>query len=154
MNKCTGVGVGPANLSLACQLSGEPVSALFFDRRPNFSWHDGMQLNNTTLQVSLFKDLITLSDPTSRYTFLNYLHECGRLNNFINAGFDAVSRREFANYMAWVAENLPSIEFGVDVQEIDFDGQFKVTTNQGTVHSENVVLGIGKVPSLPACLRR
>jgi L-lysine 6-monooxygenase (NADPH-requiring) len=34
------------------------------------------------IQVPFLADLVTLADPTSPYTFLNYLHEQGRLYRF------------------------------------------------------------------------
>ena len=64
---CLGIGAGPANLSLASLLHGHPeVSNLFLDRRDTFGWHDGQQIPGATLQVSLFKDLVSLTDPTNR----------------------------------------------------------------------------------------
>src|SRR3954468_7375039 len=59
--RCIGIGVGPANLSLASLLHGHPdVPNLFLDRKPEFSWHDGQQVPGASLQVSLFKDLVVL----------------------------------------------------------------------------------------------
>lgn len=149
MAKCLGIGIGPANLSLACHLADEGIESKFFDRCAQFRWHEGMQIQGASLQVSLFKDLVTLANPTSRYSFLAYLHQDGRLGHFINAQFDAVSRREFANYLAWVCEQIDGLSFGTEVEEIDHDGSFVVRTNQGEYRAPNVVLGVGKVPSLP-----
>ena len=42
----------------------------------------GMMLEGTHLQVPFLADLVTLADPTSPYSFLNYLKEKGRLYPF------------------------------------------------------------------------
>ena len=77
--QCLGVGVGPANLSLASLLyNNHEVSNRFIEKQPSFGWHDGQQVDGATLQVSMLKDLVTLSDPTNEFSFLSYLHSHGR----------------------------------------------------------------------------
>lgn len=73
--RCVGIGVGPSNLSVASLLHDrEGISNVFFDRKPKFSWHDGMQFPEANLQVAIFKDLVTLADPTNSFSFISYLH--------------------------------------------------------------------------------
>ena len=76
-----GLGIGPANLSLAalCDEAGGEIRARFFDRKPAFSWHRGMMLPGARLQCSWIKDLVTPVVPTSRFGFLSYLADRGRL---------------------------------------------------------------------------
>lgn len=57
---------------------------------------------------SWLKDLATLRNPQSPITFLNYLHSEGRLISFINNGSQIPSRREFTDYLAWVASYVQS----------------------------------------------
>jgi len=55
-----GIGVGPANLSLAALLA--PISrirARFFERRAAFAWHPGMMLPGARMQTSFLKDVVT-----------------------------------------------------------------------------------------------
>ncbi|MCA1552342.1 SidA/IucD/PvdA family monooxygenase [Bradyrhizobium sp. BRP19] len=86
--QCVGIGVGPSNLSLASLLYPyKGVLSAFFDRKPEFAWHDGMYFPGATLQVSLFKDLVTLSDPTNPFSFISYLHAEGKIHHFLNARF-------------------------------------------------------------------
>ncbi|WP_018685202.1 lysine N(6)-hydroxylase/L-ornithine N(5)-oxygenase family protein [Actinokineospora enzanensis] len=155
---CVGVGVGPANLSLAALLHGRPeTSSLFLDAKPTFAWHDNQQIPGASLQVSLFKDLVTLADPTNRFSFLAYLHSQGRIYHFVNAQFDAMPRREFRNYLRWVCENNENVLFGERVREVGFDGVFVLRTDKRTITADNVVLGIGIRPWVPegvADLRR
>ena len=78
-----GIGLGPFNLGLAALLDGvDGVSATFFDARPDFSWHPGLLLDGASLQVPFLADLVTLADPTSPHSFLNYLHTHDRLYKF------------------------------------------------------------------------
>ncbi|UED86252.1 lysine N(6)-hydroxylase/L-ornithine N(5)-oxygenase family protein [Streptomyces profundus] len=152
--RCLGVGVGPANLSLASLLHGRPdVSSLFLDRKASFSWHDGQQLPGNTLQVSLFKDLVTLADPRNQFSFLSYLHDHGRLYHFVNAQFEAVPRVEFRNYLAWASRSNKNIVFGETVREVSFQDVFTVVTDRRTVTADNVVVGVGSRPWVPAHVR-
>src|SRR5689334_7988199 len=85
-----GIGFGPSNLALAVAVSehnaggGPQVGARFFERQVEFGWHRGMLLDDATMQVSFLKDLVTLRNPTSEFSFLRYLHTRGRLIDFIN----------------------------------------------------------------------
>lgn len=49
------------------------------------------------------KDLATLRNPGSPITFLSYLHSQNRLLPFINRGSTIPSRKEYADYLGWVA---------------------------------------------------
>ncbi|NOJ47631.1 lysine N(6)-hydroxylase/L-ornithine N(5)-oxygenase family protein [Bradyrhizobium sp. WSM 1744] len=42
----------------------------------------GMLLPGSDMQISFLKDLVSLRDPTSPFTFLNYLHKRGRFAGF------------------------------------------------------------------------
>lgn len=148
--RIAGIGAGPANLGLAALLHGDDEQPnLFFDRKPSFTWHDDQLVTGATLQVSIFKDLVSLSDPTNRFSFLSYLHAHGRMYHFLNAQFDEVPRSEFRNYLAWAAETNENVAFSESVQRIDFDGVFRVTTDRREVTADNIAVGVGTVPWVP-----
>ena len=148
--RLVGIGAGPANLSLAALLHGDPEQPnLFFDRKPSFSWHDDQLITGATLQVSIFKDLVSLSDPTNRFSFLSYLHEHGRMYHFLNAQFAEVPRNEFRNYLAWAAGTNENVVFSESVERVEFDGVFRVTTDRRQVTADNVAVGVGTVPWVP-----
>jgi lysine N6-hydroxylase len=148
--RSVGIGVGPANLSLASLLYGHrDLSNRFIEKKPNFGWHDGQQVDGASLQVSTLKDLVTLSDPTNEFSFLSYLHSHGRLYHFINAQFGTVPRREFRNYMEWASRRNHNVVFGEEVLSIDFDGTFIVRTTRGTVTADNIAVGVGSRPWFP-----
>ncbi|SIC15885.1 putative peptide monooxygenase [Mycobacteroides abscessus subsp. abscessus] len=51
-----GIGIGPYNLSLAVMLEKVPgLTGLFFDKTPEFSWHPGMLIEGSEMQVPCFK---------------------------------------------------------------------------------------------------
>lgn len=147
---CVGIGVGPANLSLASLLhSHREVSNLFVEKRDAFGWHDDQQIPGASLQVSPLKDLVTLADPTNAFSFLSYLHAQGRIYHFINAQFDAVPRQEFRNYLEWASRENENIVFGEEALAVDFEGTFVIRTSRRTVTADNVSIGVGTRPWVP-----
>ena len=118
-----GIGIGPFNLSLAALANGvERLSAAFFEQKPTFDWHPGLGFRNSVLQTSYLKDLVTPVQPTSPWSFLNYLVAHGRLYDFLDGRFGSVSRLEFTDYMAWVAGQLPACRFGCSVEAVEQTG--------------------------------
>lgn len=59
------------------------------------------------------KDLATLRNPNSPYTFLAYLHSQDRLLSFINRGSTVPTRKEYSDYLSWAAAKVQ--ENGVKV---------------------------------------
>ncbi|BAV05330.1 lysine N6-hydroxylase [Filimonas lacunae] len=158
-----GIGIGPFNLGLAALL--EPVtdvSALFFDQTDEFDWHAGLMLQNTTLQDPFMgTDLVTMADPTSRYSFLNFLKQTGRLYRFLIRHDFYMLRREYNVYCKWVASQLNSCRFSHRVTGISYEeGLYVVTvkhTHTGlvqTYYAQKLVLGTGTQPVLPAFVNR
>ncbi|HSX65894.1 lysine N(6)-hydroxylase/L-ornithine N(5)-oxygenase family protein [Nocardioides sp.] len=158
-----GVGLGPFGLSLAALADGvEGLDAVFVDQREAFSWHPGLLLEGATLQVPFLADLVTMVDPTSRWSFLNYLRERGRLFRFYFAERFLVPRREYDAYLRWVAESLPSARFGTRVESLTWDvGQsaYRVRCADATTGAvtellaKAVVLGVGTEPVVPEAFR-
>lgn len=151
-----GIGIGPFNLSVAALLDQQPsVNAAFFDRKTCFDWHPGMQLPGARLQTSCLKDLVTGADPCNPHSFLNYLVQKRRFYPFLSAEMPAISRREFADYLGWVAGRLPSLNFGHGIESVSFeDGLFRLDpTHSGSpVLARNLCIGTGISPHIPpAC---
>ncbi|MES2937296.1 MAG: SidA/IucD/PvdA family monooxygenase [Pseudomonadota bacterium] len=146
-----GVGVGPANLSLAALL--HPVAgtkALFLEARDDFAWHPGLLMYGSTLQSPYLKDLVTLVDPCNPFSFFNFLVKSRRAYRFLVADPPAVSRHEFAAYYRWAAHALASVRFSSPVRSVRFeDGGFSIETPGATVRSKHLVLGSGAQPFVP-----
>ncbi|MEV4580451.1 SidA/IucD/PvdA family monooxygenase [Nonomuraea jabiensis] len=153
-----GIGAGPANLSLAAL--SRPVTrprGLFLDGRREFRWHPGLMLPQAELQVSYLKDLVTLVDPTSEYSFLNYLAAHRRLYRFLVVSRDGCSRQEYEAYCRWVAARLDNIRWGARVEEthVRDPASFAVRTADGAEYtSRALVVGTGRTPYLPDFVRR
>ncbi|WP_275003534.1 lysine N(6)-hydroxylase/L-ornithine N(5)-oxygenase family protein [Promicromonospora iranensis] len=164
-----GIGIGPFDLGLAALAEPlDDVTAVFLDQRDGFSWHAGMLIEGTTLQVPFLADLVTMADPTSRYSFLAWLKATGRLYQFyIRESFYPL-RAEYDEYCRWVAGQLPTLRWGrrvtsvVRVADPAADGAggdyvFEVTAQ--TAHgvekycAKHLVLGTGTQPRLPAHLQ-
>ena len=80
------VGFGPASLAIAVAIhdKGIPARVLYLECQREFKWHGGMLLPDARMQISFLKDLATLRDPQSHFTFLNYLKAKNRLVAFTN----------------------------------------------------------------------
>lgn len=150
-----GIGVGPFNLSIAALADGEDaIDARFLEAEDSFAWHPGMMLPDVRLQMSPLKDLVLPVDPTSPHTFLNYLVEHGRLYEWLHADLPSTSRKEFEDYMGWIAEGLDSVTFGDRVAALTHDQDAFTVHIEGQgepVRARAVVLGTGQRPSVPAC---
>ncbi|MGV9565307.1 lysine N(6)-hydroxylase/L-ornithine N(5)-oxygenase family protein [Streptomyces sp. NPDC003480] len=153
-----GIGLGPFNLGLACLT--EPIGGLdgvFLESKPTFEWHSGMFLEGAHLQTPFMSDLVTLADPTSPYSFLNYLKDRGRLYSFyIRENFYPL-RVEYDDYCRWAASKLRCVRFGTTVTEVTYEEQdevYVVRTREGVVHrARALVLGTGTPPHIPEACR-
>ncbi|KAH8596028.1 L-lysine 6-monooxygenase (NADPH-requiring)-domain-containing protein [Bisporella sp. PMI_857] len=166
------VGFGPASLAIAIALHDRfnltcntRPRVLFLEKQHEFAWHSGMQLPGVKMQISFLKDLATPRDPTSEFTFLNYLFRKNRLNQFINLGTFLPSRAEYEDYLRWCAshfERQGMVHYGIDVRSVRVgekgqDGKvasFIVSAfdHQGmlmTRKSRHVVIAIGGKPFMP-----
>ncbi|MFE2050548.1 lysine N(6)-hydroxylase/L-ornithine N(5)-oxygenase family protein [Streptomyces sp. NPDC059459] len=168
-----GIGFGPSNVAMAIALSEhnagvggqEPVTARFFEQQPRFGWHRGMLIDDATMQVSFLKDLVTLRNPASEFSFLCYLQSKGRLIDFINHKNLFPLRVEFHDYLEWAAAKVDDqVSYGhevVGVAPVVRDGaveHLEVTVRSGEgleVHrARNLVLGTGLRPLLPEGVER
>ncbi|MET7423568.1 lysine N(6)-hydroxylase/L-ornithine N(5)-oxygenase family protein [Dactylosporangium sp. NPDC005555] len=158
-----GVGFGPSNLALAIAVhernaagGQDPVSAVFLERQASFGWHRGMLIEDATMQVSFLKDLVTMRDPTSSFSFLSYLHERGRLIDFVNHKSLFPLRIEFHDYLEWAAARVADmVRYAAEVttvRPVVVDGivtAFDVESGGETFRARNVVLAGGLRPALP-----
>ncbi|MFB6301852.1 MAG: lysine N(6)-hydroxylase/L-ornithine N(5)-oxygenase family protein [Haloferacaceae archaeon] len=159
-----GVGIGPFNLGLAALLDGveEDVDAAFLERDAEFAWHEGMLLDGTTLEVPFLADLVTLADPTNPHSYLNYLRETGRIYEFYFYETFQTPRREYDDYLRWVAETLDTCRFSREVTEVRWDddrehyvvvARHPSTGERFEYRGDNLALGIGSRPQIPEPLQ-
>ncbi|MFF4911603.1 lysine N(6)-hydroxylase/L-ornithine N(5)-oxygenase family protein [Streptomyces tendae] len=168
-----GIGFGPSNVAMAIAIrehnaragGQEALDARFFERQPRFGWHRGMLIDDATMQVSFLKDLVTLRNPASEYSFLCYLQSKGRLIDFINHKNLFPLRVEFHDYFEWAAAKVDDmVSYGhevVGVVPVVRDGvvdHLEVTVRSGEgleVHrARNLVVGTGLRPLVPEGVER
>ena len=157
------IGVGPFNLGLAAL--AEPVVGLdvvCLDDNPGFDWHPGLLLEGATLQTPFLADLVTLADPTSPYSFLNYLKMTGRIYAFYIREQFFMLRAEYNQYCRWVADQLSGVVFDRRVTAIHYEAEhdtYRVETTAQVAGSSQVyrarhlVLGTGPARYVPECCR-
>jgi len=167
-----GVGFGPSNLAVAAALheckiskaSNNEFKSIFLEKKAKFSWHEDMMLDGSYIQISFLKDIAVMRDPSSQFTFLNYLKDNNRLSKFINLRTFYPSRIEFNDYLTWVANKLnyiakyncrvisvrPIWEGGkVEMIEVSY-----VNDNNKIINllTKNIIFSLGFVPCFPCSI--
>ncbi len=158
------VGGGPSNLALAVameELAPPELAAdtLVIEQADSIAWQRGMLLPEAQIQVSFLKDLVTLRNPQSRFSFISYLHSIGRLSEFINMGNFWPYRVEISDYLRWVAGTLTrvKVECSRSCRDIwpEYDAAGKVSgwlttlADGSTIRSRHVSIGIGRDAYVP-----
>ncbi len=178
------VGFGPASLAVAVALHDllslnpvagvlpetprKPPKVAFLERQPKFAWHAGMLLPGATMQISFIKDLATLRNPKSEFTFLNYLHHRRRLVHFSNLGTFLPLRLEYEDYLRWCASWFNDVvSYGQEVLDVipEASSSDAGPTNSFVVRSKpcsggnitsyrarHVVIAVGGRPEVPKSL--
>ena len=151
-----GVGAGPANLSLAALLTTarerglSSLSSVFLERNSAIFWHSQQMFPGTLMQTEFYRDLVTPIDPTSRFSFLNYLKSNARLEQFFCSSTIYPTRQEFEDYFNWVAAQITDIIFAVNVNSVNYDPDTNLFIVQAapksTYASKHIVLGYGAEP--------
>ena len=125
-----------------------------------------MLLPDARMQISFLKDLATLRDPQSHFTFLNYLKAKNRLVAFTNLSTFLPLREEYNDYMTWCASHFdqyvcynqetlaisPHSLQGERVKAWDVLSRDVVTNGRTTVRARHIVIDVGGKPKVPATL--
>ena len=151
-----GVGAGPANLSLASLLTTArergltSITATFFECEATVFWHSLQMFPGSLMQTEFYRDLVTPMDPTSKFSFLNYLKAQARLDQFFCSSTIYPTRLEFEDYFRWVAGQIGEVVFGVEVYCVDYDAtrnSFVVDAGtHGRCETKHIVFGCGARP--------
>ncbi len=158
------IGAGPSNIGLAVALEelapDLAANSLLIEKDEAIAWQRGMLMPWAQSQVSFLKDLVTLRNPQSRFSFVSYLHHMGRLDEFINLSSFTPYRREISDYLRWVAESLRTVrvEYGRRCTAIEpcrdgngtLTGWYTRLADGSTIRSKVLVLGIGRDANIPA----
>ncbi|MFW0717703.1 lysine N(6)-hydroxylase/L-ornithine N(5)-oxygenase family protein [Pedobacter sp. N23S346] len=157
-----GIGIGPFNLGLAAL--SQPIAdfnTLFLDQSDEFNWHPGLMLDEVTLQVPFMADLVTMANPASPYSFLNYMKHSGRLYKFYIRESFFIFRKEYNAYCRWVLEQLNNCLFSRQVVSVTYDHPVYEVTARDTHSGEmstwqtyKLVLGTGTSPYIPPAIKK
>ncbi|HZM75028.1 MAG TPA: SidA/IucD/PvdA family monooxygenase [Candidatus Limnocylindrales bacterium] len=159
-----GVGFGPSNLALAvcAREQDDDLACVFVERNLTFRWHPGMLIDGARMQISFLKDLVSLRNPASPYTFLQYTKAHGRLEHFVNLNEFRPTRVEYDDYLRWVARDFDDVvRYGTDVTSVrpathDGAALFEVHTEEvvtgarSVMFARNVVYAAGGKPKIPS----
>ena len=164
------IGFGPASLAIAIALHDRGVKARvrYIERQRSFMWHAGMLLPSARMQISYLKDLATLRDPRSKFTFVNYLKAKDRLVAFTNLSTFLPLREEYNDYMTWCASHFHQlVQYGQDTTSVsssnDQQGLVQswqvvtknVDTNETSIYiARHVVVAVGGKPKIPPGLSK
>ncbi|KAL8754000.1 MAG: hypothetical protein Q9199_004649 [Rusavskia elegans] len=159
------VGFGPASLAIAIALHDRGINprVLYIEKQRKFIWHAGMLLPDARMQISFLKDMATLRDPTSTFTFINYLKCKNRLVAFTNLSTFLPLREEYNDYMSWCAAHFEeNVQYGHETSSVSAvrneDGPVKTwqvtsrdtkTNQSNTITARSVVIAIGGKPRIP-----
>lgn len=162
------VGFGPASLAIAVALhdKGTQAKVLYLERQREFRWHGGMLLPDARMQISFLKDLATLRDPRSHFTFLNYLKAKNRLVAFTNLSTFLPLRVEYNDYLTWCAYHFSQdVRYGQETVEItpcvgesgraeswNIISKDVDTDEKTTIRARHVVIAVGGKPKIPKAL--
>ncbi len=156
-----GIGIGPFNLGLAALLAPlEALTSIFFDRNGSFSWHPGMMIPGTTLQVPFYADLVTLADPASKFNFFCFLKSKNRMIRFSIYDNNYITRKLFNEYCNWVVSQLGNLHFGSRVCSVHYNQLqqcYEMLIDNGNEHTivyaRHIVCGTGSEPFVPGFAR-
>lgn len=154
-----GIGIGPFNLSFAALSHSHNLKTIFFEQQPAFDWHRGLMIEGSTLQVPFLADLVSSVEPTSRFSFINYLVEIGKLFKFCIKESFYITRTEYNDYCRWVCSQLPQLRFSHRVEILEYNSMHQayeirvhdlIGRSSKTYFCRKLVLGTGTVPVIPS----
>lgn len=105
------IGFGTKGLALSTVLADhDPTQkVLVVERDSRFNEDLGFASTEGSGGSTFLRDLITLRNPRSEFTFVNFLHETNLLVAFTNASQLTTSRNLTARYLAWVAQKIQQL---------------------------------------------
>jgi len=154
-----GIGFGPANIALAIAAEEERLGLdlRFIESRSGPAWQPGMLLSGSDIQNNPLRDLVTLRNPRSEYTFVNYLSEAGRLLEYLNVGLAYPLRAEYSRYVQWAASHFAALvdydACALDVRIEPTRRRWRVVTAKGDISASAIIVGTGRSPNIPKALR-
>ena len=158
-------GFGPAGIALAVAIAdsheagGRALRTRFLERNAGPSWQSGLLVRGSDINHNFLRDFATPRDPRSRFTFVNYLKQSGRLYQFGHLG-GRVARTDWDAYVRWTAGQLSEyVAYNQNVESLspypsdDVPQLISVKTQDASYLARAVVLGTGPTPNVPEPFR-
>jgi len=160
-------GFGPAGISLAAALADwreatgadARPQARFLERNAGPSWQPGLLVRGADINHNFLRDFATPRDPRSRFTFVNYLKQSGRLYHFGHLG-GRVARTDWDAYVRWTAGQLADyVTYSQTVESVapypsaDDPDLLLVKTQNASYLTRAMVLATGPTPNVPELFR-
>jgi L-ornithine N5-oxygenase len=137
---CIGFGINSLALAAAIKENKSSSNVLFLEQKSQFTTNDISGSSSKHMRTSFMHDLATLRDPTSEFTYLNYLQAHGHFDKFLklsDEGPPTPLRSEFCEYLSWAAGKChDNVEFGQQVVEVS-----PISSSRWAVASRNVKSG-------------
>ena len=168
---CIGFGSKALALAAAQADHNSTQSVLILERKSHYDGDLSAGSPTKAIGSSFLRDLITLHNPRSDFTFINFLFSEGLLVGFANASQMKPSRLLVGRYMVWVAkkiEQLGWVEYGKEVLCVEpskfttsgpIDGWTINVRDCGTgsvssIHSKRLVVATGPSSHPPNALTK
>ncbi|NTA19857.1 SidA/IucD/PvdA family monooxygenase [Agrobacterium tumefaciens] len=156
---CIGIGFGPSNIALAIAMQEQNCLARvrFLEGRAETDWQPDMLLPGSDIQHNPLRDFVTPRNPRSQFGFLSYLHDQGRLLDFLRLEAPFPPRCEYASYVKWVAAKFSHVvDYNAGVTGIDLiDGPlgkpvYIIRCSSGKIYMANTIsFGVGRSQNIP-----
>lgn len=163
---CIGFGSTGVALAVAFNDQNPNLKIHFVEQQSRRSWKPFAQSAGERMRTSFLDDLITVRNPCSEFTFVNYLHAVGQLVTFTNLADIKPSRYQYSQYLTWCASHFKDqVVYGKKVllvepvyHENGIVAQWKVVTRDvvsnktQAMFAKHVVSAVGKQPTIPKSL--
>lgn len=153
-----GIGFGPSNLALAiaCKENKFNKKILFLEKQEGCYWHSNMLLSGSDIQNNPLRDLITPVNPSSNYTFIQYLQKTGKFFDYLNLGLHYPLRKDFHKYVEWVSKDFDDIvKYNTTVESIHIETSLNEKIwiikdkNNNVYKAKKLILGTGRNLNIP-----
>ncbi len=150
-----GVGFGPSNITLAIhwQNTCPELGIKFLEKNHNSLWQQEMLIEGARIQHTPLRDLITVIDPRSKYTFINFMHANNKLHHFLDTRLYFPLRKDYADYINWCAKDFDSyVGYNEEVKDINFTKDNKlleIKTSKQVYNTKSLVLALGREAYIP-----
>ncbi|MBR1218510.1 SidA/IucD/PvdA family monooxygenase [Bradyrhizobium sp. U87765 SZCCT0131] len=160
-------GFGPAGISLAAALADwqeaggvdHAPHVRFLERNAGPAWQPGLLVRGTDINHNFLRDFATPRDPRSRFTFVNYLKQSGRLYHFGHLG-GRVARTDWDAYVRWTAGLLADyVSYSQTVESVtaypspDNPDLLLVKTQNASYLTRAMVFATGPTARVPELFR-